>query len=178
MQTALDETPEFQDAAWNLIFGVTDTFCQILNEAEAFERENFLWRADVFDKNDAQRREFLLECWKKRKRDEKQLTFMRRLAATFFQSHSLALGTETASSLYVRDMCNYLMMTEILPLLWEDVRPYGDPVYLSRLSHISTFFEQSGVIKQFIWPVIRDLFQPDIFSYAIAFMVLFGGRED
>lgn len=174
MQAGQAASSDFRGAAWNLIFGVTDTFCQIINEAEAFERDKFLWSKEVFDKNDAERRSFLLERWDGRKREQKQVTFMRRLAATFFQSHSMALEEEKAESLYLRDMCNYLILAEILPLTWEDVRPYGEHTYLSRLSHISTFFEQSGIVKQFIGPVIQDLFQPDIYSYAIAFMVLFG----
>lgn len=167
-------TSEMRESAWELIFGVTDTFCQILREADTFKWNEFLWGNDIFNKSDSERRDFVIACWNKRTHTTEHQAFLRKLAAAFFQTHSMKLGTESGVSIYLRDLCNYLILAAILPLTWP-TQPYNDKhTYLSRLSHIAHRFEQSNVVKKFVWPVIQELFNADLYTYTIAFMVLFG----
>lgn len=163
---------ELEECAWKLLFGVTDTFCLILKEAEPAKGKQFLWKTEMFEKDDRGRRDFLVRCWKKQRKTSAQRIFMRRAAAAFFQNLSMAFGIEDCS-FYIRDLCNYLILSELLPVVWEEPPQFGTAEYFSRLRFISTLFEQSGVIKQFVWPVIENIFHPDLFSYAAAFMVLF-----
>lgn len=74
---------------------------------------------------------------------------------------------------YLRDMSNLILLTELLPATWNISEEKELSRYLSRLSHISRRFEQSNVVKKFVYPVIQDLFHPDIYSYVSACMVLF-----
>lgn len=173
IQTERELSSDIGETAWQLLFGVTDTFCQILNEAEALERENYLWGHEVFDKKDEDRCRFLKGCHKQRKPDRRHRTFMRRLAACYFLICSMKCEEEPADALYLTDFCNYLIVEELLPLTWKDAPEYGGAVCFSRMSRISSFFEESGIIRQFVGPVIQDLFHPDVFSYAVAFMALF-----
>lgn len=166
-------TSEMKEFAWNLIFGITDSFCLIVRDSNAYDMDAFLWPYHIFGKDDIQRRNFLLECWNKRKDTPEQMRFLRRLAAAFFQTHSMALGSKPATSLYLQDMCNYLILARVLPLTWENCPRAGEQAYFSRLNYIAHHFEQSSIMREFIWPVIQDLFSPDLYSYAMAFMVLF-----
>lgn len=167
-------TSEMIESAWDLIFGVTDTFCLILREADAFKWDTFLWGNDIFNKSDSERRNFVIDSWNNRTHTTKHKTFLRKLAASFFQTHSMMLGTESGTSIYIRDLCNYLILATILPLTWSSQPHDNKHAYLSRLSHISHYFEQSHVVKDFVWPVIQDLFHADLYTYTIALMVLFG----
>lgn len=173
IQTERELASDIEKTAWQLLFGVTDTFCQILNEAEALERENYLWGQEVFGKNDEDRCDFLKGCHKQRKPDGKHRTFMRRLAACFFLICSMKYEEEPADTLFLTDFCNYLIVEGLLPLTWKNVTEYGSAACFSHMSRISSFFEESGIIRQFVGPVIQDLFHPDISSYAVAFMELF-----
>lgn len=172
-QAKEDFTSDMKELAWNLIFGVIDTFCHIINESDAFEKETFLWPHDIFLMDDSQRRSHLIHSWNQRKDDAAYLRFLRRLTAACFQSYSMALGHEDATFIYIRDICNYIILARILPLTWTDCSCTNDPAYFSRLSHLAHHFEQSTITKKFIWPVIQDLFSPDLYTYVMAFMVLF-----
>lgn len=173
LQAKEDLMSDMKELAWNLIFGVIDTFCHIINESDAFEKETFLWPHDIFLMDDSQRRSHLIHSWNHRKDDATYLRFLRRLTAACFQSYSMALGHEDATFIYIRDICNYIILARILPLTWTDCSCTNDPAYFSRLSHLAHHFEQSTITKKFIWPVIQDLFSPDLYTYVMAFMVLF-----
>lgn len=173
MQAGEALTSDMREFAWKLIFGITDTFCHIINESDAFEKDTFLWPQELFHMDDSQRRSHLVHSWNDRKDDPVYLRFLRRLAAAYFQSHSMALGHEPAASIYIRDICNYLVLARILPLTWTDCACTNDLTYFSRFSHLAHHFEQSTITKKFVWPVIQDLFSPDLYTYAMAFMVLF-----
>lgn len=163
----------FSESAWNLLFGIADTFCHIVKEAGLYGWKDFLWPDHVFGWKDAQRKDYLLSCVKNQKSSAEHKAFTRKLAALCFFGHSLALETETAENIYLRDMSNLILLTELLPATWNISEEKELSRYLSRLSHISRRFEQSNVVKKFVYPVIQDLFHPDIYSYVSAFMVLF-----
>lgn len=173
MQAKKELTSDMKEFAWKFIFGVTDTFCHIINESDAFEKDTFLWERDIFRMDDCQRHHHLVACWNNREDDLEYLRFLRRLAAALFQSHSMALGHESAADIYIRDICNYLILARILPLTWTDCACTNDLAFFSRLSHLAHHFEQSTITKKFVWPVIQDLFSPDLYTYVTAFMVLF-----
>ncbi len=173
MQAKEDFTPDMKELAWTLIFGVTDTFCHIINESDAFEKETSLWSQDLFRMDDSERRCHLIHSFHNRKDNPEYMRFLRRLAAACFQSHSMALGHEAAASIFIRDICNYLILARILPLTWTNCACTNDLAYFSRLSHLACHFEQSTITKKFVWPVIQDLFSPDLYTYVMAFMVLF-----
>ncbi len=173
MQAKKELTSDMKEFAWKFIFGVTDTFCHIINESDAFEKDTFLWEQDIFRMDDCRRHHHLVACWNNREDDPEYLRFLRRLAAALFQSHSMALGHESAADIYIRDICNYLILARILPLTWTDCACTNDLAFFSRLSHLAHHFEQSTITKKFVWPVIQDLFSPDLYTYVMAFMVLF-----
>lgn len=162
-------------AAWHFIFGVTDAYCQIVREAGVFNWHKFLWPSHIFNKNDGERRDYLIECWKNREYSHEDQLFLRKLVAAFFSTHSMKLGMESGDSIYLMDLCNYFILALVVPPTWTDWPCVGTYEYLSRLSYIARWFEQSNSVKKFVWPVIRDLFHPDFFSYVTAFMVLLEG---
>lgn len=174
MQAKKDQTPEMEQFAWNFIFGVTDTFCHLLNDSNSYEKEILLWKQEIFHMNDQQRRSHLLECWNNRNDHPEHLLFLRRLAAAFFHSHAMRLVCDTSDSIFLRDLSNYMILAKIIPLIWGSCPHTNDPAYFSGLSHLAHHFEQSSLIREYIWPVILDLFHPDLYTYAMAFMVLFG----
>lgn len=160
------------ETAWSLIFCIVDTFCTIMNEADSYKKESFLWETEIFAMDDNKRKEYLIACHEKREKTPRHDIFMRRLASISFFSHSMALEVESGEALYLQDLCNYLILAEILPLTW-NLPPDADiKQYLSRLSYISRKFEQSSLVKKYVYPIIQDLFSPDLFTYVMAFMVL------
>lgn len=125
-----------------------------------------------FAMDDNKRKEYLIACHEKREKTPQHDIFMRRLASISFFSHSMALEVESGEALYLQDLCNYLILAEILPLTWK-LPPDADiKQYMSRLSYIARKFEQSSLVKKYVYPIIQDLFSPDLFTYVMAFMVL------
>lgn len=164
---------ELMESGWNLIFGIVDTFCHIVREQDEYHAEKFLWPSYVFEYSDEGRKQYIRTCLANRDRDLRHQDFMRKLAVACFFSHASALGAEDSGSIFLQDMCNYLILAEVLPLTWECSESRNAKQYFSKLSMISRRFEQTKIVQKIIWPVIHELFRPDIFSYAVAFMALF-----
>lgn len=161
------------DVAWPLIFCLTDSFCTIMNEADIYNKDSLLWDPTVFEMDDDGRKNYLIACHEKRSITPQHDTFMRRVASVSFFSHSMALEIESGESLYLQDLCNYLILMEVLPLTW-NLPPETDvKQYLARLSNIARKFEQSDLVKKFVYPIVQDLVSPDLFTYVITFMFLF-----
>lgn len=164
---------QLSDSVWALIFGITDTFCQVIKEANLYGWQDFLWPAHVFELNDAQRKDYLISCWNNQQLSQEYIAFIRKVAALCFMGHSLALDADSGEDIYLRDICNFILLAAVLPSTWDLPKENSLSDYLSRFSHISRRFEQSNVIKKFVYPIIQDLFAPDIYAYTSAFMVLF-----
>lgn len=170
-----DELPsdELKESGYQLIFGIVDTFCHIVREQDVYNSEKFLWPSYVFDYSDEERKQYIRACLESQKRDRKHQNFLRKLAAACFFSHASALGAESSESIFLQDMCNYLILAEVLPLTWEYSEGQKSKQYFSGLSTISRQFEQNKIVQKIIWPVSHELFMPDVFSYTTAFMALF-----
>lgn len=166
------------DSAWTLIFGITDTFCQVIKEAELYGWQDFLWPAHIFERNDAQRKDYLISCWNSQHPSQEHTAFFRKVAALCFMGHSLALDVDSGENIYLCDISNFILLAAVLPSTWNLPKEHSLSDYFSRLSHISRRFEQSNVIKKFVYPIIQDLFAPDLYAYASAFMVLFDNNTN
>lgn len=164
---------ELMESGWQLIFGIVDTFCHVAQEQDVFDKGKFLWPAHVFEGSDEERKQYIRSCLEHQNKDNKYRDFFRRLAATCFLGHVSALGVESGELIFLQDLSNYMILAEVLPLTWENFDTIGTKQYFSRLSYISRQFEQIRIVEKIIWPVIRELFSPDVFSYTIAFMALF-----
>lgn len=169
---------EFPRRRWILIFGITDTFCQVIKEAELYGWQDFLWPAHIFERNDAQRKDYLISCWNSQHPSQEHTAFFRKVAALCFMGHSLALDVDSGENIYLRDISNFILLAAVLPSTWNLPKEHSLSDYFSRLSHISRRFEQSNVIKKFVYPIIQDLFAPDLYAYASAFMVLFDNNTN
>ncbi len=171
--TELKSATDQNETAQQLIFGITDTFCLLVNETDVIQKETYLWKMDTFSTNDLERKTFILNCYQKKTTTPENTVFMRRLAAALFQYQTMQLGTMPEASLYLESMSNFIILAEILPLTWENAPAFGERAYFSRLSRVSRLFQQSGIVRNYIGPVIQDLFKPDLYTYALAFMELF-----
>lgn len=161
------------ETAWSLIFSLTDTFCTIVQEANVYNKNLFLWKSELFTREDAKRKAYLMTCYEENRKTHKHEIFLRRLASVSFYSQSMALGAENGETLYLQNMCNYLILAEVLPPTW-NLSPEDDiKQYTARLSHIARQFEQSDLVSKYVYPILRDLLRPDLYSYVAAFMVLF-----
>lgn len=166
-------TKEFEQAAWQFIFTVTDTFCQVLEEGQFPYREQFLWADTFYQLPDRERKEKLYNSWKNRKKDPHHLAFMRALAATLLFADGIALTTENPEHIFLRKIATFIILAEVLPPVWNPKYQTERKYYFSGLAHICRKFDQSPVVNNFIYPVICDLMQPDVLTYAMAVMVLF-----
>lgn len=164
---------ELMESGGELIFGIVDTFCHIARDQDVYDVEKFLWPSYVFEYNDEERKQYIRNCLAKQNRDLRHQVFLRKLAVACFFGHACALGVEDSESIFLQDMCNYLILAEVLPLTWECSESQNAKQYFSKLSMISRRFEQTKMVQKIIWPVIHELFRPDIFSYTVAFMALF-----
>ena len=164
------ETKELEYAAWTLIFSVVDTFCNILHETNLYN-DMILWNNDVFGYADTKRKNYLYGLWKKHEGSFfPSITQKRRLYSSIMAKHMVALGVDSPEDILMAKVCNYIIISEILPFVWQTDT---EAEYFALLAQVGRLFEQSKVITQYVNPVIQDLFQPDILSYIIAFMVLF-----
>lgn len=166
---------ELKELAWNLIFNVTDTFCQIVHESNLPFNEEFLWKEEFFSYNDNLRKERLYEAWTNNIHKKSHENFARKLATTFLMGHCLYLGQHTADEIFVKNFCNYIILSEVLPTTWDAEE--GTPLYFARLARFHRTFDQSKAIVNLIHPVIEELFAPDILTYAMAFMTIFPYTE-
>lgn len=161
------------ETAWSLIFTLTDSFCTIAQEANIYKKNLFLWESDIFTLEDTKRKKYLIKCHETRKKTPQHDIFMRRLSSVFFCSQSMALGAENGETLYLQNMCNYLILAEILPLTWNQPPENDINQYTARLSHIARQFEQADLVSKYVYPILKDLLSPDLYTYVVAFMVLF-----
>ena len=157
----------------SLIFNIVDTFCQIVREWDVFGAEKFLWPSYVFGYTDRERKQYIRTCLANQNRDLGHRNFWRKLAVACFFGHASALGAEDCESIFLQDMCIYLILAKVMPLTWGCSEARDTRQYFCRLSMIARQFEQNKIVQKFIWPVIQELFEPDVFSFTIAFMTLF-----
>ena len=164
---------EMMESGQQLIFNIVDTFCQIVREWDVFGAEKFLWPSYVFGYTDRERKQYIRTCLANQNRDLGHRNFWRKLAVACFFGHASALGAEDCESIFLQDMCIYLILAKVMPLTWGCSEARDTRQYFCRLSMIARQFEQNKIVQKFIWPVIQELFEPDVFSFTIAFMTLF-----
>lgn len=164
---------ELEQTAWQLIFVIADAFCLTVKECGALNPEEFIWDDTFFSLSDEERKQKLYNCWKKRSKDSKHLTFMRRIAATLLFSDGMALSVQSPESIFIQKIANYIILAEVLPSAWNPEYQTSQKQYATGLSLICRIFDQSHVVDEFIYPTICDLVQPDVLTYAMVFMVLF-----
>lgn len=164
---------ETEKAAWKFISGVIESFCQILpRTANAYKPEELIWNPDLMRQTSEERRRFLMTSWHALKSDKQRASFVRKFAATCFLHHALQFPV----SEYLSNLCTAIILMEILPLTWKSPEQLDKRVYFSRLSLLSRWFEQSNSFNDHLQSVLKDSFSPNLFTYAIAFMVLFDLR--
>lgn len=171
MQAKQDLNPdELDTAAWRLILGVTAAFCQTLSETpNAYHAQEILWKHDMFRCTDAERKCSIFADWQKCRNDKRHTSFIRRLAAVSFLHHAL----QNPASVYFPNICITMILAEILPLTWEDEKDLDERVYLSRLSLLTRWFEQDNPLNSSLQTLLKNLYAPDLYTYATALMVLF-----
>lgn len=136
---------ELEQIADQLLFVIVDTFCSVVRELNYSRYEKYVWDASFFELTDAERKGALSKCRLKQKQGAKHQQFMRHLAANNLFTTSMAVSSD----------------------------PEGSAEYFSRLVGICRVFEQSKCIEQFVFPILDDLFHPDLLSYTMALMVCF-----
>lgn len=164
---------ELEQAAWELIFVITDTFCQTMNETDLSTKDLFLWEDSFFEMSDTDRKKQLYDRWKSRTKDPGHIAFMRRFASALLLGDGMALGEKGAENIFLRKIGTYIILSEVLPPSWKDCDSITQELYFSRLAQICRMFDQAQIINNYIYPIICDLIHPDVLTYAIAFMVLF-----
>ena len=163
-------------SAWQLIFQVTNTFYETLRQSSSPQTEALLWQKEITALSDFDRKEYIRNSYleQRKRRDSKHhLLLMRRLAALFFCGHSLGITTEDGERIFLQDICNFMLLAEILPATCTAGKTADPDTYYPGLVNLSRLFEQAQIITNYVWPIIKKLFSPDILTYTLAFMFLF-----
>ena len=164
---------QLEENAWQFIFQVTDMFCQIVRESDLYQKELYLWDESVFQLGEEERKNYLYNCWRIRTKAPEHQRFMRRLASLFFSRHMMDLGEKDTHHILLENMCNYMIVTEVLPATWKPEHRENLSQYFMRLACIGRLFDDNNVMSTMIAPMIENTYHPDVLTYAMAFMALF-----
>lgn len=162
---------ELEKTAWSVIFSVVDIFCNVVHETDFYNGDIILWDNAVFSYTDDGRKKYLYEAWERNKNSSfPSSTQKRRLYASIITKHMMSCGVDTAEDILIGRVCNYIVISEILPFVWQI---NTEEEYFALLAQLGRLFEQTTAIDTYVNPIIQKLLHPDILSYILAFMVLF-----
>lgn len=167
---------EIEIGGWDLIFNVMNTFCTIVNEGCYLPQERaLLWNEEFFSLKDSDRKEKLYQEWKKRTLSDEQVAFLRKLYSAFLinRCRDLIKGL-SPKEIFTDLFANYVLLTNIFPIVWDCSLEHNPAFYFSRLAGLCRVFEQTKTIPTFVAPILDDLYEPDVVTYAMAFMHIFG----
>lgn len=163
---------ELRQLALDHIFHVTDTFNQIIFKSALPKCDHYLCEAAYFQMSDKQRMYYISQRVEQQRELLKENTLSRRLAAAFFLAR-LIIYTESSEHIFTASFANYILLSHIMPLTWSQDSRCDERKYLATAARMNRLFDKSHAIQKFVWPVIKDLFEPDILTYAITFMYIF-----
>lgn len=164
---------QLDKTAWQFIFQVTNMFCEIVRESDLYQKELYLWDDSVFQLGEEERQNYLYHCWRMRTKAPEHLRFVRRLASLFFSRHMMELGEKDTHHILLENMCNYMIVAEVLPATWKPEHRENLSQYFMRLACIGRLFDDSNIMSTMIAPMIENTYHPDVLTYAMAFMALF-----
>lgn len=167
---------ELENSAWQFILQVTDTFYATFQQISTPHAETLLWQREIATLSDSDRKEYIRNSYlehRTRQNEEQHLLFMRRLASLLFCGHSLGIEIQESEQIFLHDICNFMLLAEILPATCAAGKTADPDRYHPGLVDLSRLFEQTHLIANYVCPIIKKLFSPDTLTYTLAFMVLF-----
>lgn len=167
---------ELADSAWQLILQVTDIFCEVISRSNLPQKQLVLWSEKTALLSDGDKLQYIKKCYttyRSQLNEKQHLHFMRRLAALFFCTHTMGIMFQDSEQLFLQDVCNFILLTEIVPAACSASKFTEKNTFYPGTVTLSRFFDQTQLISQCVWPMIKQLLSPDIITYTITFMYLF-----
>ncbi|MCH5265162.1 MAG: flagellin lysine-N-methylase [Lachnospiraceae bacterium] len=175
LQAKQDLMPEeLQEIALHHIFNVVDTFNQVVFKSTLPNKDSYLCEDSYFHMSDQQRKDYMIQLVEKNRGNViKDTPVTRKVAASFLIGHLLSIVSETSEQVFTASFANYVLLSRVLPLTWSQDVQCDERQYLATMARFGRVFDQSHAMQNLIWPVIKDLFEPDVLTYAMSFMYLF-----
>ncbi len=167
------KTEEYRLMAEKFIFSVIDTYCCVVHESNFYMVERGIYDDEIFARSDSGRFEYIRECLAVCRVDRTHISFLRKLFSAYLMGQCLHMRSGEMAREVMHGFMNYTILATVLPAMWSGVNT-GDQEYFIRLAQIGRFFTHSMIVKKFIHPVIRDLFHPNLYTYALVYLYLFG----
>lgn len=162
---------DLEYSAWETIFCVVETFCHTLSRSNLRAKDRILWNEAVYGLSEEKRKKYIRLVWEKNKdksADEQEKK--RRLYASYIAKSFYLCNDENFSQILLGNVCNYIILSEILPCIWKEEKK-GD--YFPLMAELGRVFEHTKVMVQHVNPAIQKAIHPDVLTYALTFMVLF-----
>lgn len=162
-----------EELAYEFVYKIIDSFCQILNESNVAFKERVLWPKNVFEMSDSQRREYLTRCLKERNDSLEHKRFMKRLFAAQYLYWGIYAQVKDKKTLFQDKWCTYIILAEVLPFTWGKAVLENEHELMARYSALNRVYNNAEKVIQRITDVINDLFQPDYLTYSMIFIFLY-----
>lgn len=98
---------------------------------------------------------------------------MRRLAALLFCEASLRIDITDGEQIYLQNIGSFILLAEILPAICATTEEENPDDFFPELVNLSRLFQQSQIVPNYVYPIIKEQISPDTLTYALAFMALF-----
>lgn len=165
---------DLSELALQLVYNVTEAFTQLVRDSDLPFHANYTCGEDYYQLSEQGRKQQIAEALLKQDKSKKHRRMIRRLATAYYMGHLLMLHQQTSEEIFVGGFCNYMILVEVLPLMWSHGTVSIEKIYLSTLAQFGRLFDAEGAMNQLIWPILKQLYEPDVLAYSMAFMKLFG----
>ena len=165
---------ELEGAAWEVVFLIVDTFCNVIEETGLRAKDMIVWDEPVFQMSDQERKHYLKTAWmKNRDHSSDAMRAKRRLYASFIAMCLMLYNKPGFDKFILGRVCYYIILSEVLPCVWN----MEEGQYFSKMAELERVFENSTLMTKYIDTIIQEFLHPDILTYILAFIFLFNTVE-